>query len=226
MRLMQFAWLPKINGRMVAIAAVILLLAIAIAPQARAALAGSGDPFELWFDEYGNGLVSVNGGAIQPLPGVLAPDPTNGGLPSLTFFLPELVNIGDVPILEAFTSQLSDGLRFTNGNGDLFSQVGAALTADRLIFYSDYDPNEPPEPGVLADTGFPLNFGGVNQNGGPLTEVGPEGNNGVDWFPGGNVYHAVSDGQIVPEPGSIVVWSLLALTFGGATWWRRRKHAA
>lgn len=29
----------------------------------------------------------------------------------------------------------------------------------------------------------------------------------------------------VPEPTSLVVWSLIALTFGGARWWRRRKSA-
>lgn len=30
----------------------------------------------------------------------------------------------------------------------------------------------------------------------------------------------------VPEPTSVVVWSLLALTFVGAGWWRRQKQAA
>ena len=31
---------------------------------------------------------------------------------------------------------------------------------------------------------------------------------------------------VVPEPASIAVWSLLGLTLGGTTWWRRRKKAA
>jgi hypothetical protein len=29
-----------------------------------------------------------------------------------------------------------------------------------------------------------------------------------------------------PEPGSMIVWSLLGLTIGGAGWWRRRKVSA
>lgn len=30
----------------------------------------------------------------------------------------------------------------------------------------------------------------------------------------------------VPEPGSMIAWTLLGLTVGGATWWRRRRAAA
>jgi len=30
---------------------------------------------------------------------------------------------------------------------------------------------------------------------------------------------------VVPEPASLVVWSLLAMTVGGAGWWRRRQSA-
>ncbi len=30
----------------------------------------------------------------------------------------------------------------------------------------------------------------------------------------------------VPEPASVIVWSLLGLTIGGAGWWRRHKRAA
>ena len=29
----------------------------------------------------------------------------------------------------------------------------------------------------------------------------------------------------VPEPASLIIWSLLGLTMGGASWWRRRKRA-
>jgi len=30
----------------------------------------------------------------------------------------------------------------------------------------------------------------------------------------------------IPEPGSLIVWSVLGLSVAGAGWWRRRKAAA
>ena len=55
-----------------------------------------------------------------------------------------------------------------------------------MIYYSDQD--DPVH--ALADTGFPTGFpiGGFS-----IDEVGPEGNNGFTWTPGGNVYNGISD---------------------------------
>ena len=47
----------------------------------------------------------------------------------------------------------------------------------------------------------------VPRDGGGVVEVGPEGNNGATWAPGGpfdNVYHFTSDAAI-PEPSSIIM---------------------
>jgi hypothetical protein len=85
----------------------------------------------------------------------MAPDPANGGALELTYFLPELVNNGDVAILEPGSTQqiLSDGLRFTDANGNLDH---ASQTADRMIYLSDNDAADANN--ALADTGFG-NFG-------------------------------------------------------------------
>src|ERR1700682_1367598 len=91
-------------------------------------------PFALNFDENGNGFVSVNGGPITPLPGVLAPDRSQGELRplALTYFLPQLVWAGDIRILEPASDGggLSDGLRFTDATGSL----AAGPHADRMIY--------------------------------------------------------------------------------------------
>ncbi|HEV3137943.1 MAG TPA: PEP-CTERM sorting domain-containing protein [Pirellulales bacterium] len=185
-------------------------LAVAVTP----ALA----TFDIFFDENGNGSISQNGGALTPLHGVIAPDPSNGGAPELTYFLPELVNNGDVAIFEPGTGNqvLSDGLRFTDANGNL---THGATTADRMIYLSDREPNEPNTD--LADTPNPSNFGSQGFNG-TLSEVGPEGNNGFSWFPGGNTYHGISD---VPEPATVTLlgFGMLGLL---AYVWRRRRNAA
>jgi hypothetical protein len=174
-----------------------------------AGLAGSGDPFVLYFDENGNGSVglSTDGGItfgpLSPLTGALLPDPTQGGKPALTYILPELVNYGDVRVWEpGSTSQiLSDLMRFTDAAGNLDPALGQK--ADRMIYYSDVIPGESDD-NALADTGFPATL--VPNDSGGIQEVGSEGANGFDWFPGGNVYHGISD---VPEPATIIIWSLL-----------------
>ena len=171
--------------------------------------------FEVFFDEDGNGRISQNGGPITPLTGVMAPDPAFGGHLELTYFLPELVINGDVAVFEPGTTELSDGLRFTNAQGQLDHNL---VTADRMIYLSDQP--EPGEVTALADTAFG-NFGILGFNG-TIFEVGPEGHNGFDWFPGGNIYHGISD---VPEPGTLTLLGIGALAMAGCAW-RRRKQVA
>ena len=150
------------------------------------------------FDEFGNGAFG---------PGVLAPDPGPGGLPSvMTYHLPFAGVPGDVLLHDADVAgnPFLDVLRF-NGNGT-------------LLFYSDnVDGADSP-----ADTPSPPSALYPNQVN--LQEVGPEGNNGVFYTPGPNdpgfdpsqpTYHFISDG-VVPEPGVATLLicgaSLLAIT--------------
>jgi hypothetical protein len=176
-------------------------------------LAGSGDPFILAFDENGHGSISISGGAFAPLPGILAVDPVSGGL-ALTYVLPAaagLVNTGDVAVTAA-GEPLGDMMRFTNGAGTL----DGTTTGDRMIFYSDREPGEPPD---LADVaqGYAVIFAN-----GTVPEVGPEGNNGFDWLPGGNEYIGISDS---PEPAAVTL--LLIGVAGMAGYgWRKQKLAA
>jgi formylglycine-generating enzyme required for sulfatase activity len=54
------------------------------------------------------------------------------------------------------------------------------------------------------------------------------GVNGFSDGPGGGfrvATVATIPAPAVPEPASLIVWSLLGLTVGSATWWRRRKPA-
>jgi hypothetical protein len=172
-------------------------------------------------DEYGVGTATDPSGAVLTLGSAMLPDPGPGGLPSaLTYMLPFMGFPGDVLLIEPGTAQeLSDVLRF-NGQGT-------------LVFYSDrWDPSEPPEPGVLADTGFPTLFQG---NLLVFPEVGPEtGPNGLwnympaagvatqpGWDPLGVSYNFISD---IPEPGSFAfVFGLGALGFAA---WRRFSSRA
>jgi len=194
---------------------VLCLAATASVAHAAALQAGGGDPFEVFFDEDGNGRVSVDGAPFVPMPGVMAADPASG-LIALTYFLPELVIAGDVGVFESpeFT-QLSDGMRFTNAQGAL-----TGLVADRMVYFSDNDSVD--SNGALADTEFPANFGALGFSG-RVDEVGPEsGPNGFDWLPGGNIYHGTSD---VPEPSTMSLLGLGILGLGGYTV-RRRKQVA
>jgi hypothetical protein len=195
------------HGRALGVVALLMYTLVVAATPALAT-------FDLFFDENGNGAISQNGGPLTPLQGTLQPDPSDGGALELTYFLPEHVINGDVAIFEPQTSNLSDGLRFTDAAGNL-----QGATADRMIYLSDREPNEPNTD--LADTPNPTNFGQFGFNG-TLQEVGPEGNNGFDWFPGGNSYHGISD---VPEPGSVILLAtgMLGMALYG---WRRHRKAA
>jgi len=174
--------------------------------QARAELwAGSGDPFTFGFDENGHGLLDLrNGNGVQPLTGMLLPDPTQPGNPlALTYLLPGPMFNGDVRIWDdASHTVLSDVLCFTDANGNLTGQ-----TANRMIFYS-----QAPGPDK-ADTGFPATL--FPNDGGGVVEAA---NGTFLWDPGGptdNIFNGVSE---VPEPG------VLALLGLGAGAWRAAKR--
>jgi len=180
-------------------------------------LAGSGDPFTATFDENGNGFYDPRDGTGFKTLEVLG----GAGTTLLVYRLPSPVITGDVRIWEDFLGgTLSDVLRFTNAAGD----VSGGLNGDRLIVYSDLP--EPGEKGDLADVGIPTQL--FPNDGGGIVEVGPEGNNGVTYSPGGpfdNIYVFRSD-VAVPEPTSIIMLSLGALGAAGFGWRRRRAGVA
>jgi hypothetical protein len=177
-------------------------------------LAGSGDPFTAFFDENGNGSYDPRDGTgmHQLL--------TVAGAANLIYILPSPVITGDVRVWEDFVGgTLSDVLRFTNANGDL----DGGLNGNLLIVYSDL-----PEPGDThdkADVGIPSQL--TPRDGGGLLEIGPEGNNGVIYSPGGpfdNIYNFRSD--VVPEPSAIIMLSLGVLVATGYAWRRHRARVA
>jgi hypothetical protein len=186
--------------KLLAGALAVAILALMAGP-AKADPIGGGDIFVLNFDENGNGTVSVNGGPTVTLNGALLPDPTNGGIPALTFLLPEPVGAGDVAIRESAGGAIGDLLRFTNNQ--------------TMIFYSLVGG------GALADTGFPANAN--------LSFVGAteDANGNFQFLAGGggnNVYNGISNEGAVPEPTSLAIWSVVALGLGVG--YRRRKLAA
>jgi hypothetical protein len=176
---------------------------------------------DIFVDEDGHGLIFGFVGR-QTLPSALLPDPGPGGLPAaLTYGLinpPGLV-AGDVILRDRIDGPNSDIIRFNpNQNGG------------SLVFYSD--PSDPADDHPdLADTGFPT---ALYTNVVTLVEVGPEGNNGVDYTPTAGqpgfvagaavpvTYHITSD---VPEPGTYALLAGLGVSslFAVRRLRRRRK---
>ena len=160
---------------------VALLLGVALPCFAGVGGATTNDPFTLWFDEWGRAVISVNGGPGAPNPGLMGVDPLSG-IYGLYYPLPEPVVPGDVGVQEfAYTGVLSDGLRFENG---LFGFQAV------MFYFSD------PGDNALADTGLPSGFPCCD-----IAEYGiPEVAEYFDWYPGGNIYHGLSD---TPEPATL-----------------------
>jgi hypothetical protein len=191
----------------------VAILALMVGSAGADQTVGGSDPLTFNFDENGNGSINVNGGGFQNLPGSLLADPSNGGIPALTYLLPGAVTPvgnGDVRIFEnAGLTILGDVLRFTDSQGRL-----TGITADRMIFYSLLGG------GALADTGFPANLG-TGAVGGPIVE---NADGTFQFVAGGpNIYNGISN-EGVPEPTSIALWSFVAMGLGAA--YRRRKLAA
>jgi hypothetical protein len=112
-------------------AAVVMTLALASGAQARGP-AGSGDPFDLHFDEQGNGWYSDNGGPRVNDPGFID---ANG---FLAYRLPETVVTGDVAINGGDEGlAVSDGLRFFARTMEFLS-TGSDAFGDRG-FPSDFN---------------------------------------------------------------------------------------
>lgn len=135
------------------------------------------------------GLYPFNNGPFMPFDGALAPDPSNGGRPALTWNLSSIgqspVGNGDVLVLDP-DGALSDVLRFTNAQGVL---SGDAATL--MIFYSQAGG------GLPADTGFPANVASM-----AFTTVS-ENADGTFFYgfgAGFDNYNGVS--PPVPEPGT------------------------
>jgi len=204
----------KVNKQIGLIAAVLCGIA-ALEARAQPILAGTepvGNSFVLFFDENGNGQISING--FLPFgahPGVLGQDPTQGNLPALMYTVNAagLVANGDVRIYDDFLGgHLSDVLRFTDANGNLVGQK-----ADRMFFYSD-DVGY----GALADTGIPAAL--LPNDGGGILEV----NDSFTWAPGGaapnvNVYNGIS----VPEPASFGLMILGGLLGLRRLFWQKQS---
>jgi len=159
----------------------LLFITCAVPVFAGTTSAGAGDPFEIWFDENGNGFYCQNGGPNTNDSGYLSVDPISG-LNALTYNLPESVALGDVRVWEdSSETSLSDLLRFEDISGQY------------VMFYFSL-------PGTdLADTGIPPL---MNINDGTCPACGVVEMNGhFDWFPGGNVYHGIS----APEPSALLL---------------------
>ncbi len=180
----------------------------------------SAQPYNVQIDEYGVGTSNGN-----PLPFGFATDPLSG-LTTLMYQLPFNVTRGDLVITDS-TGANSDVIRFDNN---------AAGTFGEAYFFSDIP--DPLDIGVpLADKGLPPPSTLPTVT---LSEIGPEGSNGVTYTPGppggaandpgialqGGAIQAVtyvvlSDSVPVPEPSTIALLGMSTLGLLIYAWRRR-----
>jgi len=180
------------------------------------------DPFRLNFNENGNASFVDSNGGSGTLQGTLKGVPGGTNL-VLQFTLLEPVVTGTVSFSEP-GGGTSDWLQFADAN---FSTAGTTL-GTTMIYISDLP--EGGEPADRADTGLPLPLpsGNLLQCGvSPFCagEIGSEGNNGVDYRPGGvgspyplnNEYIGVSDVPVPAPPigrGLSVLLAVGGVLFG------------
>ena|ERR1039458_2375246 len=163
--------------------------------------------FALTIDEFG--------GSLNGIPFTIGPDPSGGitTSPVLIYTLPFAVTPGDVILMDEWQPGLpgpnSDIVRFWNPTG---------INQSEIIFYSDFSATDPAD--APADVGLPTRLQPLTSV--SITEVGPEGNNGVVYLatlglPGSTTfapiqYNIISD---VPEPGTgALLLSGVGLLFG------------
>jgi PEP-CTERM motif len=184
------------------------------------------DNFLLHFDENGNASFVDTNGTSGTLHGTLKGVP-GGSTLVLQFTLPEPVVTGTVSFTEP-GGGTSDWLQFADAS---FSTAGTSF-GSTMIYTSDLP--EGGEVADLADTGPPPLPAGNFLACGVSTfcpgEIGPEGNNGFDYRPGGfgfpypanNEYIGISDKKI-PEPASLALLGSAIMATGFAIRRRRRQ---
>jgi len=181
-------------------------------------------------DENGNGTLTNTNGFSGTLGSGLQSDPGPGGLASaLTYdlFNPPGLVAGDLIILDPGSFAVSDIVRYNPQETSPTGGIGA------LVFYSQSGAGQ----NSLADTGFPS---ALYSNNLAVIEQGPAGGpNGYTYTPnagqpgfvagsaGPVTYVIESDlAPMVPEPSSVVLGAIAAVTaLGGALVRRTRKRA-
>lgn len=142
------------------------------------------------------------------------PDPLSNLVLPAGFLTP--IGIINAPGTTYTITIFEDASRTTISDQIFLEIIGIAQT--RVTFKSDPADFLPPQPD-LTQFNVILNY---DETADPV-QLAPLGNVNGDQI----LTSVLSDVEsAVPEPASLIVWSLLGLSFGGATWWRRRKHAA
>jgi hypothetical protein len=169
----------------------------------KAGIAGVLVGFEVWSDQVGSGSAYINLGTpfqtdVHQWTGAIS----SGGLGW------DYVDVSAANIIVSVGTQFVIGL---NG-ADQLSFRGTSIQHPGDAYAADY-----PHSGAFAYDSL------LDKTMGPFTIVS------------GQVYHRdlafrtyvqVPDFSVVPEPASLVIWGLLGLALGGASWWRRGRARA
>ena len=128
-------------------------------------------------------------------------------------------------MVEPGSFTVSDIIRFNPNEQAPDGTIGA------LVFYSDKDAAD--NNTSLADTGFPSAFYANNL---AVFEIGPEGGpNGSIYTPtagqpgfvagtAGPVTYVITSDSVVPEPSSVVLGAIAAVTAAGCVQFRRARN--